>query len=360
MKKLKRFKPWHVTLIKNFAKYEAQKLTWKQIALEVDASWTAVETFVRRHKGLFDAEYFANKVEAFEKQIDEYLSKHTDVEIDETINKYLGKSKVVFPKKKSPAKILILDIETAPIAGYVFQLWKQNISLSQLLNSGNYFMLTWSAKWLFEDNMMNDRLTGNEALIEDDARITKSMWHLVNEADIIVGHYISGFDAPMLNSRFIMHGLNPPSPYQIIDTKLHASKQFRFPSNKLDYLATQLLGAKKIKTDFELWANCLKGDEMALEQMQLYNDMDTKLAEELYLAIRAYIKPHPNIGLFIESDVPVCPSCGSKHLTWGNTYYTTMNSYDAFSCDECGSQGRSRKANTSKELKDRLTSSLPK
>lgn len=70
--KLKKFKTWHVKLINNFSKYEAQKLTWKEIAIEVDASWTAVETFVRRHKELFEKETLNQKWDALAEEMDNY------------------------------------------------------------------------------------------------------------------------------------------------------------------------------------------------------------------------------------------------------------------------------------------------
>ena len=60
-------------------------------------------------------------------------------------------------------------------------------------------MLSWSAKWLNNPNMMSDVLTPEEALREDDLRITKSMWHLFNEADIII--------AQRSEERFVHPGL---------------------------------------------------------------------------------------------------------------------------------------------------------
>lgn len=88
-------------------------------------------------------------------------------------------------KSKYP-KILIFDIETSPMASYTWGRWKQNISLDQTISE--WFMLSWSAKWLNNPNMMSDVLTPEEALREDDSRITKSMWQLFNEADIVLAH----------------------------------------------------------------------------------------------------------------------------------------------------------------------------
>ena len=40
--------------------------------------------------------------------------------------------------------ILILDVETAPLRGFIWQLWKQNVNIDQIISER--FMLTWSAK----------------------------------------------------------------------------------------------------------------------------------------------------------------------------------------------------------------------
>lgn len=257
-------------------------------------------------------------------------------------------------------KILVFDIETAPLRGHVFSLWKQNISPSQLLYSGNYFILCWSAKWLFDDEVLHERLTSEEALNENDRRVVSSIHNLLDEADIVIAHWGTRFDVPMLNGRFVMYNMSPPSSFQLIDTKIHAAKAFRFPSNKLDYLAQQFGVGKKIKTDFELWGNCLKGDEQALEQMDIYCQEDVRILESVYLHMRAYIKPHPNIGLYIDSDLQLCPSCSSSRLIVKGSYYTTMNKYDEMKCLDCGSLCRNRKSNTLIKTKNRLTSSIPK
>ena len=89
--------------------------------------------------------------------------------------------------KKQP-KILIFDIETAPLKSYVWRLWKQDISPLNGMLQSEWFMLTWSAKWLFDDKIMSGKLTSKEAINEDDSRVTKEMWNLFNEADIVIAH----------------------------------------------------------------------------------------------------------------------------------------------------------------------------
>ena len=152
--------------------------------------------------------------------------------------------------RKSP-KILILDIETSPLKAYIWSRWRQNVYLDQTISE--WFMLCYAAKWLNSTNVISDKISTEEVLKEDDKRIVKSLWTLLDQADIVIAHNGKYFDIPKINSRFILHNLVPPSPYKVIDTKEVASKQFGFSSNKLDALATYFGIENKDKTDFELW-----------------------------------------------------------------------------------------------------------
>ena len=244
----------------------------------------------------------------------------------------------------SPAKVLILDIETAPLKSYTWGLWQQNVAICQII--ADWFMLTWSAKWLFEDEIFSDKLTSKEALDQDDKRISKTIWKLLDEADIVIAHNAYRFDIRRLNTRFLINGLDAPMPYQVIDTLEHVKKRFGMASNKLDYI-TKLLGLeRKMDTGgFELWDKCVQGDSKALKKMEDYNIKDVKILEDVYLRIRSWIKPHPNIGLFIDGDVTICPVCSSNHITFSKKpYATTACLYQLFRCDDCGSVGRNKKA----------------
>lgn len=257
-------------------------------------------------------------------------------------------------------KVLVFDIETSPLKAFVFQksIYKANISDDQVISE--WFGLCWSAKWLFEDEIMSDKLTGKEALAEDDKRITKSLWKLLDESEIAIAHNGDSFDIPNMNTRFIVNGMFPPSPYQTIDTKTVAKKQFGFTHNSLDGLAKIFgLGEKK-KTDFDLWVKCTEGDEQALKYMEEYNKEDVKLLEEVYLKLRPWIKGHPNLGLFVESDGPVCPNCGSEDVEWtGKFYFTQTGKYETYRCS-CGAYGRSRTNTFDKELRKSLGTGLAK
>lgn len=259
------------------------------------------------------------------------------------------------------AKILVLDIETAPIRAYVWGIWQQNVNLEAI--QSDWFCLTWAAKWLFEKDVKSAKLTMNEVLKENDGRIIKQLWQLVNQADMIIAHNGVKFDMPKLNSRFIFHKLNPPLPYQQIDTLVHIRKNFGFSSNKLDYVNKILSLPRKLEHEgMELWVKCMKGDTEALARMEEYNRQDVLVLEETYLRIRAWIKPHPNLGLHIlDQQEERCPSCGSNNLKEeSKDYHTTVNVYEQLRCNDCGAIARKRKAKTTVKERRFVLSSSPK
>lgn len=261
---------------------------------------------------------------------------------------------------KNFPKVLLFDIETSPLSAYVFQksVWRANVTSDQVISE--WFMLCWSAKWLYDDTVMSARLTGTEAKNEDDSRITKKLWDLFDEADIVIAHNGDGFDVPNMNTRFIINNLPPPSPYQTIDTKAVASKQFGFTHNSLNALARIFGFDAKLDTDFELWKRCVAGDEEALAYMEKYNIGDTELLEKVYLKLRPWIRNHPNIGLYIDSNSTVCPNCGSEHITWVKDKFhrTGTSKFPVFVC-ECGAYGRGRTSLVNKKTNPNLAISLP-
>ena len=259
------------------------------------------------------------------------------------------------------AKILILDIETAPIRAKVWDIWNQNINLEQIDN--DWFILTWSAKWLFEKKVYSGRLTGKEAIAQKDERILRGIWELLNEADMVVAHNGDRFDIPRLNTRFIINKLNPPLPYQSIDTLKTIKRQFAFTSNKLDFVNKVLSLERKEKHEgFPMWSKCYIGDEKALKDMERYNIKDVRILEDTYIRLRPWIKPHPNVGLYIlDENTFHCPSCGSVNLKdEGKMYYTTANAYEQFRCDDCGAVGRKRASNIGIKKRRHLLLSVPK
>lgn len=241
--------------------------------------------------------------------------------------------------KKLP-KILILDLEMAPMRAYVWRRWKENITLDQTITDS--FILCWSAKWLYSNEIISDALTPKEISCEDDSRITHIMWSLLNEADIVVAYNGKKADLPWLNSAFLRAKLPPCKPFFIVDPYEVVKKVFGFTSNKMDAIAGYLGIEHKLETSFELWKDCMEGSTEAMRYMVEYNQMDVKILEEIYLRMRPWIPRHPNVANIIDEDV--CPFCGLPNYEElvGQYYYTTTGKYKLYRCIECGAIFRSR------------------
>lgn len=254
-------------------------------------------------------------------------------------------------------KILIFDIETSPMLAYVWGRFKQFVSLDQTVSE--WFIISWSAKWLNNPNVMCDVLTSEEASNEDDSRITRSMWYLFNEADIVLAHNGSRFDVPKLNSRFLLNGLMPPNPYRQIDTLQVARKEFGFSSNKLDALAGYLGIEHKSDTNFNLWKRCLAGEQEALDYMLAYNIKDVEILEKVYLKLRPWIKNHPNISLYLENEDETCPHCGSINVADTGTFsYTNVSKFSNVRCLDCKGLARRRTSDYPKEIRKSIVVSV--
>lgn len=274
-------------------------------------------------------------------------------------NKHLlQKPLLITESYKKEAKILLFDIETSPSLAYVWGIWQQDISPEFLIN--DWFMLSWSAKWLYEKEIMSDVLTSEEVLNQDDKRICESIWKLLNEADIVIAHNGDKFDVKKLNARFLIHNIILPTPYITIDTLKHAKKTFALTRNTLDSIA-ELLGLDgKIKTDRKLWLDCMKGKKEALKALQVYCDRDVELLEEVYLRLRPYMKGHPNVNLYNENNEIKCASCASTDLIEDGVYSTSTTIYQAYRCNSCGSISRSRTSKLSANDKKHIIVSSSK
>ena len=246
------------------------------------------------------------------------------------------------PEVTHMPNILIVDIETSPLKAYVWRLWKQDIYLDQLIS--DWFCLAWSAKWLNHPETMSEVLTPEEVAQENDKRIMKKLWDLLNDADIVVAHNGNSFDIPKIKSRFLLNDLPPTSFYHQIDTKVVAAKEFGFSSNKLDALAKHFNLPLKMDTDFKLWARCMNGEDEALKYMEEYNRYDVQLLEKVYLRLRPWIKNHPNVTLYDDKNPNRCPSCGGVHLYKEDYYYTSVGKFQVYRCQDCGALSRDRKA----------------
>lgn len=244
------------------------------------------------------------------------------------------------------AKILFLDIETAPAKVYSWNLFKANIGINQIVEDQS--MLSWAAKWEGNKEVIFDSVFNYKKLFKknfrDESKIILGIWKLMDEADIIVGHNGDRFDFPWLNTVFVRHGYRPVAPFKTVDTCTQAKVNFKFISNKLDFICRRLnLGVKVHHDGFDLWTRCMNGYAPSWKLMERYNRFDVILLQKLYNKLRPFMKRHPNLAMYDRSGKPTCPHCGGHRTVSKGVHHTQATSYRRRLCIECGKYSRESK-----------------
>ena len=233
----------------------------------------------------------------------------------------------------SKPKILLIDIETFPNIVHVWGLFQQNVGINQIVKSGTTCCV--AAKWLGSTEVMYFGLNNTSA-----KGMLKKVHKLLEEADMVIHYNGNKFDIPTLNKEFIKEDINPPAPFHQIDLLRVARKQFRFTSNKLDYVAQFLgLGSKVHHKGHSLWIGCMNKDADSWKEMEKYNKQDVVLLEKVYKKMLPWIKNHPIHSINVDHS---CPNCGSSNLQ--SRGYATSNTgvFKRYACNDCGTWSQSR------------------
>lgn len=245
-------------------------------------------------------------------------------------------------------RILYLDVESSFLLAGVWSLWNNNVALNQLLSTGQ--LLSWSAKW-----------KGSKATMEtrwwDEWDFLERLHALLSEADVVVSYNGKRFDIPMINREFIKAGYKPPAPFKQVDLLETIKKQFRLPSNKLEFVLKDFeVGAKMQHEGFGLWIKCMQGDEKAKATMIKYNRKDVTELEKLHNRLDGWIVGAPNAALYLDKPAagPVCVQCGSVHVQSRGYAYTNTGKFQRFFCTDCGGWSRARYTEVTKEARKNI------
>ncbi|WP_326554704.1 ribonuclease H-like domain-containing protein [Micromonospora sp. NBC_01813] len=230
-------------------------------------------------------------------------------------------------------RTLYLDIETTPNLAYVWRLWRQNVSLSQLVDTAQVLCVAW--KWRGERPVQFAGINGGHQEMLD------AVHAALTEAELVVHYNGKVFDIPHLNRAFVMAGMKPPAPYAQLDILSQVRKQFRFPSNKLAHVSEALgLEGKVEHSGFNLWVRCMAGEASAWQEMERYNKRDVLLLEELHDRLSGWLPGSPNARLLDDRD-DVCPQCGSDDLRREGHAFTQVGKVQRWQCRACGAWSRS-------------------
>lgn len=232
----------------------------------------------------------------------------------------------------SEPRVLLIDIETAPLVGYAWSKWETNI----IDTIKDFYILSFAYKWI-DDKKVRSLALPDFPLYkkdpENDLQLCHNIWPLLNQADIVVAHNGDSFDIKKINARFLVHGTLIPSPYKTIDTKKIAKKYFKFDSNKLDELGRQLgIGRKMQHGGFELWKGCMSGDTKSWKTMVEYNKQDVELLEKVFLKLRPWMNNFP----VVRSENGDCRNCEGSHLQKRGFSFTRTSKIQRLQCQDCG------------------------
>lgn len=243
-------------------------------------------------------------------------------------------------------KVLVLDVEIAPALATVWQLFKVNISLNQLLETS--YLLCWAARWKGESEVQTGSL-----YVDGKDKMLKRIHALINEADVIISFNGDDFDLKVLMKEFLLAGFKPPAPWKSVDILKTFRKRFRFVSNKMDHLCQQLgIGKKMEHEGHELWLKCMRNEEDAWKRMIAYNKKDVVLLDKLHDRAIAWISKPANHNLYRGDDVSVCPNCGNGRLQRRGWSISSVGKYPRFQCvgeKGCGAWSRGAVSPLTKE-----------
>jgi hypothetical protein len=225
-------------------------------------------------------------------------------------------------------KTLVIDIESQPSLAFVWQLFQTNVGINQVEIPGS--VICFAAKWVGEKKIhfYSDFHDGHSEMV-------KRAWTLLDEADAIVTYNGRAYDCKHLQREFLMEGLGKPSPHIDIDLLLVMRKNFKFASNKLDFIAQQLdLGSKTKHAGFDLWRGCMEYDARSWSTMKKYNIQDVRLTEELFEVTKEWNHMIPNHALHGHSES--CPRCGSGETPISRGFsYNKTSRHRRYQCREC-------------------------
>lgn len=226
-------------------------------------------------------------------------------------------------------KKLVIDVETRPNLAWIWNLWgDQRVGLNQVAEAGS--VISFAAKWHGAKKVMfySDHHDGHDEMVAAAHR-------LINEADALIHYNGSAFDVKLLNREFLLANLAPPMSPDDIDLLRVMKKRFKFPSNALASVSHWLeLGQKTPHTGFDLWRDCMMGDEKAWGLMKRYNIQDVRLTEDLYDRLLPWIPNHPNVALYNETP-DACPQCGKGPLWSKGLKHTKTLTYRRMQCQSC-------------------------
>jgi hypothetical protein len=167
-------------------------------------------------------------------------------------------------------------------------------------------------------------------------KFAETVRNVMDEADIVTGHYVNAADRKWLNSLFRDHGLRMPSPYRVVDTCTIARRNLGDESMTLGALCSRYgIPTKQGHYDATVARNACEGDKKAQRELKLYNMADVEASTGLYAVTLPFAKGHPHVRPLAGLDKTLCPRCGSDKVKRDGQYSPSVRVYAQFLCTTC-------------------------
>jgi len=245
---------------------------------------------------------------------------------------YDSVAKSYYDKHKKMPIIGTGDIETAPHLAYVWDMWEQNLTYTQIKEERRVLMF---GTKLYNTNKL-------EVFSEDELghkNFVKESWHWLDNVDIFINYNGPSFDVKHLQTEFIKAGMNQPSPYRNVDLLQIGRKYLKMPNNKLDTISQILMENKKLShSGFKMWIDVLNKDPKAWALMKKYCGQDVRLTEDLFDRYGSWATNMPNLNMWRKDCC--CPRCGATTFIENGIQYTPARNYLREQCTVCGTYVR--------------------
>jgi len=179
----------------------------------------------------------------------------------------------------------------------------------------------------------------------NDKHILAEVAKVILKADVLIAHFGSGFDKPLLRTRLDLNGFRKAAQHlqkvKLIDTCIQARLIWKIRSSSLRYLAKLLNLTHKIDNPPRLWDRVIRSDPKAIQIMAKYCSGDVTTLRELYLRERAMMPNHPNFNF---NKASACSTCTSENATKWGFRFVGKTRYQRYICNDCGSDYRGGKA----------------
>ena len=184
----------------------------------------------------------------------------------------------------------------------------------------------------FEDIVLKGGLKARN----EEERIVRIAWKLLDEADEVMAFNGDRFDDKVLIAAFMRFRMGMPSPYNTIDP-FKMSKVGRFVSHSLANLCRSLgIPGKAEITHSSTWRGVIDGDRKSKKLMKIYNDLDVVRMFDVFEIVFAYAKTKlkTNMSAF-RNGAFCCPYCGSYSLQSRGAQTYGTGTFRWYYCNDC-------------------------